>query len=204
MHIGYGITLPPAGVGVFSLENIALSAGLDLPLLSGKPVIDIAFAARHSPFLLTVSLLGGGGFVHVQLDTEGMKLLEAAFEFGANASINLGVASGGVHIMAGIYFAMQTDAGITKATLSGYLRMGGELSVLGLISVSLEFNLSFTYDGKAATGEATLTVEIKVLFFCKSVSISVQKRFGGSAGDPTFAQIITTPQVWAHYVDAFA
>lgn len=204
VHVGYGITLPPAGVGVFSLENIALSAGLDLPLLSGKPVIDIAFAARHNPFLLTVSLLGGGGFVHVQLDTEGMKLLEVAFEFGANASINLGVASGGVHIMAGIYFAMQTDAGTTKATLSGYLRMGGELSVLGLISVSLEFNLSFTYDGKAATGEATLTVEVKVLFFCKSVSISVQKRFGGSAGDPTFAQIITTPQVWAHYVDAFA
>jgi hypothetical protein len=204
VHVGYGITLPPAGVGVFSLENIALSAGLDLPLLSGKPVIDIAFAARHNPFLLTVSLLGGGGFVHVQLDTEGMKLLEAAFEFGANASINLGVASGGVHIMAGIYFAMQTDAGTTKATLSGYLRMGGELSVLGLISVSLEFNLSFTYDGKAATGEATLTVEVKVLFFSKSVSISVQKRFGGSAGDPTFAQIITTPQVWAQYADAFA
>jgi len=204
VHVGYGITLPPAGVGVFSLENIALSAGLDLPLLSGKPVIDIAFAARHNPFLLTVSLLGGGGFVHVQLDTEGMKLLEVAFEFGANASINLGVASGGVHIMAGIYFAMQTDAGTTKATLSGYLRMGGELSVLGLISVSLEFNLSFTYDGKAATGEATLTVEVKVLFLSKSVSISVQKRFGGSAGDPTFAQIITTPQVWAQYADAFA
>jgi len=43
-----------------------------------------------------------------------------------------------------------------------------------------------------------------VLFFSKSVSISVQKRFGGSAGDPTFAQIITTPQVWAQYADAFA
>jgi hypothetical protein len=204
VHVGYGITLPPAGVGVFSLENISLSAGLDLPLLSGKPVIDLAFAERHNPFLLTVSLLGGGGFLHVQLDTEGMKLLEVAFEFGANASIDLGVASGGVHIMAGIYFAMQTDAGKTKATLSGYLRMGGELSVLGLISVSLEFNLSFTYDGKAATGEATLTVEVKVLFFSKSVSISVQKRFGGSAGDPTFAQLLTSPQVWGQYADAFA
>jgi hypothetical protein len=204
VHVGYGITLPPAGVGVFSLENIALSAGLDLPLVSGKPVIDIAFAARHNPFLLTVSLLGGGGFVHVQLDTEGMKMLEAAFEFGANASINLGVASGGVHIMAGIYFAMQTDAGHTKATMSGYLRMGGELSVLGLISVSLEFLLSFTYDGKAATGQATLTVEVKVLFFSKSVAISVEKRFGGSAGDPTFAQLITSPEVWAQYAGAFA
>ena len=78
-----------------------------------------------------MSLLGGGGFLHVQLDTEGMKLLEAAFEFGANASIDLGVASGGVHIMAGIYFAMQTDAGKTKATLSGYLRMAGSFRFSG-------------------------------------------------------------------------
>ena len=136
------MTLPPAAVGVFSLENISLSAGLDLPLLTGKPLVDFSFAERAHPFLLTVSLLGGGGFLHVQLDTEGMKMLEAAFEFGANASINLGVASGGVHIMAGIYFSMQIDAGKTKATLHGYLRMGGELSVLGIISVSLEFVLS--------------------------------------------------------------
>ena len=144
------MTLPPASVGVFSLENIKLSAGLELPLLTGKPVVDFAFAERAHPFLLTVSLLGGGGFLHVQLDTEGMKMLEAAFEFGANASINLGVATGGVHIMAGIYFSMQVDAGKTKATLQGYLRMGGELSVLGIISISLEFVLSFTYsDGKA-------------------------------------------------------
>jgi hypothetical protein len=205
VHVGYGVTLPPAAVGVFSLENIKLSAGLDLPLLTGKPIIDFGFAERHHPFLLTVSLLGGGGFLHIQLDTEGMKLLEAAFEFGANASINLGVASGGVHIMAGIYFSMQTDAGATKATLAGYLRMGGELSVLGLISVSIEFLLSFTYDSDGkASGRATLTVEVKVLFFSKSVEISVEKRFGGSGGDPTFAQLITSPGVWSDYASKFA
>ena len=50
---------------------------------------------------------------------------QAAFEFGANASINLGVASGGVHIMAGIYFSMQVDNGKTKATLQGYLLRDG-------------------------------------------------------------------------------
>jgi hypothetical protein len=205
VHVGYGVTLPPAAVGVFSLENIMLSAGLDLPLLTGKPIIDFGFAERHHPFLLTVSLLGGGGFVHLQLDTEGMKMLEAAFEFGANASINLGVASGGVHIMAGIYFSMQTDAGTTKATLAGYLRMGGELSVLGLISVSLEFMLTFSYDSDGkASGRATLTVAVKVVFFSKSVEISVEKRFGGSGGDPTFAQLITAPAVWSEYAGAFA
>jgi hypothetical protein len=205
VHVGYGVTLPPAAVGVFSLENIKLSAGLDLPLLTGKPLVDFSFAERAHPFLLTVSLLGGGGFLHVQLDAEGMKMLEAAFEFGANASINLGVASGGVHIMAGIYFSMQIESGSTKATLQGYLRMGGELSVLGIISMSLEFVLSFTYDSeRKASGRATLTVAVKVLFFSTSVAISVEKRFGGSGSDPTFAQLISSAGVWASYANAYA
>jgi hypothetical protein len=205
VHVGYGITLPPAPVGVFSLENVKLSAGLTLPLLTGKPLVDFGFAERHHPFLLTVTFLGGGGFLHLQLDTNGMKMLEAALEFGANASINLGVASGGVHIMAGIYFSMQVKNGDTTATLSGYLRMGGELSVLGIISLSLEFILSFTYDTeKKASGQATLTVAVKVLCFSKSVEISVEKRFGSKGHDPTFADLIDTPAVWGRYADAFA
>jgi len=167
-------------------------------------VVDFSFAERAHPFLLTVSLLGGGGFLHVQLDATGMKMLEAALEFGANASINLGVASGGVHIMAGIYFSMQIDAGKTRATLQGYLRMGGELSILGIISMSLEFVLSFTYSAGKATGRATLTVAVKVLFFSKSVEISVEKQFGGSEGDPTFAHLITSPGVWNSYASAYA
>ena len=51
------MTLPPAAVGVFSLENIKLAAGLELPLLTGKPLVDFSFAERAHPFLLTVSLL---------------------------------------------------------------------------------------------------------------------------------------------------
>ena len=82
--------------------------------------------------------------------------------------------------MAGIYFSSNaSDAGNELAlTLSGYLRMGGYLSVLGLITVSFEFNLSFTYDGgrDKAYGRATLTVQVEVVFFCKSVEISVEKR----------------------------
>jgi hypothetical protein len=79
------------------------------------------------------------------------------------------------------------------------------LSVLGLISVSLEFMLTFSYDSDGkASGRATLTVEVKVVFFSKSVEISVEKRFGGSGGDPTFAQLITSPAVWSEYAGAFA
>ena len=85
---------------------MALNAAVELPFLDGKPLFDFGISTREHPFCLTVAFLGGGGFFHLQLDTGGIRLLEAALEFGAAASIDLGVASGGVHIMAGVYFAM--------------------------------------------------------------------------------------------------
>jgi hypothetical protein len=201
---GFGIGLPPIAIGVFSLQNVALNAGLELPFLNGKPLFDFGISAREHPFCLTVAFLGGGGFFHLQVDTDGVRLLEAALEFGAAVSVNLGVASGGVHIMAGVYFAMGKKEGKDFSILSGYLRMGGELSVLGLISVSLEFVLSFGYEAGKAAGRATLTVKVEVLFFSTSVSITVEKKFGGSSGDPRFFQVFETPAVWNEYASAFA
>jgi hypothetical protein len=201
---GFGIGLPPIAVGVFSLQGVTLNAGLELPFLNGKPLFDFGISAREHPFCLTVAFLGGGGFFHLQVDTDGVRLLEAALEFGAAVSVNLGVASGGVHIMAGIYFAMGKKEGMDFSILSGYLRMGGELSVLGLISVSLEFVMSFGYEAGKAAGRATLTVKVEVLFFSTSVSITVEKKFGGSSGDPRFFQVFETPAVWNEYASAFA
>ena len=86
--------------------------------------------------------------------------------------------------------------------------MGGELSVLGIISVSLEFYLIFAYESvgakKYAYGRATLTVKVEVLMFSTSVEISVEKRFGGSGGDPHFLETFETPAVWIEYAGAFA
>jgi hypothetical protein len=201
---GFGIGLPPIAIGVFSLQGVTLNAGLELPFLNGKPLFDFGVSAREHPFCLTVAFLGGGGFFHLQVDTEGVRLLEAALEFGASASVNLGVASGGVHIMAGVYFAVGKKEGKDFSILSGYLRMGGELSVLGLISISLEFVLSFGYEDGKAAGRATLTVKVEIAFFSTSVSISVEKKFGGSSGDPRFFQVFETPAVWNEYATAFA
>ena len=88
------------------------------------------FCTREQPFNLTVTLFGGGGFFGVTIDPHGVQILEASFEFGASISIDLGVASGGVHVMAGIYFRMEQDA----ASLTGYFRLGGNVDVLGIIT----------------------------------------------------------------------
>lgn len=205
--LGFDIALPPLTIGVFAMKNLGLNAGLRLPFSDGRPLLDFGFARREVPFLLTVSLLGGGGFVHLQLDTTGLKMVEAALEFGASVDLDIGVASGNVHIFAGIYFKLEKkNGGELQVVLGGYLRLGGAVSVLGIITVSVEFNLSFTYDSlsKKVTGRATLTVNVEVAFFSKSVELSVERSFGRDGGDPAFGDLIHTPTVWAEYADAFA
>jgi hypothetical protein len=204
---GFAFALPPISVGVFSLKDVSFGAAVTLPFVDGKPTFDFNVSEREHPFLLAVYFFGGGGFFRLQLDTLGMRELEAAFEFGATASLDIGVASGEVHIMAGIYYSLQRkeDGAEFTAVLSGFMRLGGSLSVLGLIRVSVEFNLSFTYDETRdkAYGRATLTVEVEVLFFSFSVELTVERGFGGN-GDPHFIELFTEPEMWSDYALAFA
>lgn len=205
---GFSFALPPVAVGVFALKDVSLGAAMTLPFTDGKPVFDFNVSTREKPFLLSVSIFGGGGFFRLQIDTAGFKMVEAAFEFGVTCALDLGVASGEVHVMAGIYFSLQRKEDSTELTaiLSGYLRMGGSLEVLGIIKVSVEFNLSFTYDSdtEKAYGRATLTVEVEVLFFSASVELTVERAFGGESGDPKFGEMYDTADKWSRYALAFA
>lgn len=210
----YSLSLPSLAVGMFSLQNISLGAGLRVPFVGSSPVsVRFNFCEREQPFLLTVTLFGGGGFFAVAVDANALQRLEAAFEFGASVSMDFGVASGGVHVMGGVYFSYDSAKG---ATLTGYFRVGGNVSVLGMLSVSIELNLSLSFEfssGKAA-GRATLTVEIDIFMFSVSVDISCERKFAGSAGDPTFAELMTTypdpdhpatmVDPWHDYCEAYA
>jgi len=201
--VGYTLGVPDVGVGIFSLQNIALSAALSIPFTDRPAGVRFAVCERHKPFLITVSLFGGGGFFAVGVSTKGLESVEASLEFGGNISINLGVASGGVSVMAGIYFGMKGAA----VELTGYLRCGGHLDVLGIISISVEFHLGFTYrdkdPGNEVWGQASLTVSVKVAFFSTSVTLSVERHFAGSDGDPSFGDTVAAPE-WAGYLQAFA
>lgn len=200
----YSLGIPSVAVGIFALEHVSIGAGFSLPF-DAKPVeVRFNFSERQRPFSLTVSLLGGGGFFAIGIGTEGVREIEAALEFGAALSINLGVASGSVEIKAGVYFHWMTKS----VELAGYVRLHGELSVLGLISASLTFNLQLAFlketGHSVVWGEATLTVEIEILFFSASVSVKCRREFGGSDGDPKFIDLIPDQATWAQYCDAFA
>jgi hypothetical protein len=129
-------------------------------------------------------------------------VLEVSIEFGGNVEIDLGVASGGVYIMAGLYIKIVL-ATPDSCELTGYVRLGGHLSVLGIISISIEFYIGLTYAAPKAWGEAKVTVQVKVICVSKSVTITARKQFAGSAGDPPFAELMLAPR-WAEYAAAFA
>jgi hypothetical protein len=203
LDVSYTLGLPPITCGMFSLQNIAIMAGLDLPYLNGKPGFEFAFASRSSPFLVTVEIFGGGGFVHVVLDADGVEMVEGSIEFGGNFALDIGVASGGVHAMAGVYFQLKGS----YSDLTGFVDIGGEVSVLGIISISLDLNLSLSWQhspsGNVIQGRATMSVSVHVLFFSASVSISVEKSFSAGGGDPQVWQLVDAGQ-WSRYAAAFA
>ncbi|MBY8977075.1 hypothetical protein KHP62_14755 [Rhodobacteraceae bacterium NNCM2] len=217
---GFDIALPSIAVGVLNISNLSLGAGFTVPFIGQPLSVRFNFCTREQPFLLTVYMFGGGGFFGVTIDPNGVQILEASFEFGASISVDFGVASGGVHVMAGIYFRMEMD----EATLTGYFRLGGHVDVLGLITASLELYLELTYESASGkcTGKAQLTIEVSVLVFSGSVTISCERKFAGANGDPTLRQMmgldpalsledelaaINGPKVeyaWRDYCEAFA
>jgi hypothetical protein len=203
LDVSYTLAFPPIPCGMFSLQNISFTAGVDLPYLDGKPAVEFAFASRAKPFLLTVEIFGGGGFVHLIVDTDGVEMVEGQLEFGGNFTFDIGVASGGVHAMAGIYFQLKG----VYSDLTGFIDIGGEVSVLGIISISMDLNLSLSWQhspsGNQIEGRATMTVAVHVLFFSASVQISVERSFSAGGGDPKVDQLMTESD-WSHYAEGFA
>ena len=77
--------------------------------------------------------------------------------------------------------------------------------MLGIITISADFFMQISYQESTqkAIGEASLTLGIKVLFFSKSVTLRVERRFSAFSGDPTFTDCYEVED-WEAYCDAFA
>ncbi|MEM9839287.1 MAG: hypothetical protein AAF830_09040, partial [Pseudomonadota bacterium] len=208
LSVGYAISLPPANIGVATLQNISLGARASISFTGGPPSVRFNFAERHSTFNITVSLLGGGGFAAAVVDTEGMKEIEVALEFGARLEMDFVVASGGVYVKVGIYFCLEQEPSGQTVTLTAFFELGGHVSVMGIASVSITFHLALTYEkgggGSRLYGEGYLLIEVEVLFFSASFDIRMQRTFAGSDADPTFVQMIPQQSVWDDYCAAFA
>lgn len=203
---GFTLALPNVAVGVFNLSNISLGADVKVPFLGEAISVGFNFCTRERPFVLAVVMLGGGGWFLIRISPKGLEILELGLEAGAYLSVDFGVASGSISAVIGIYIRLEGE----KGSLTGYFRLRGEVDVLGLISAAIELymELMYEFDTGKMLGRATITVEVEVLFFSGSVSISAERRFAGSNGDPSLRQIVMeadgTAPAWDSYMEAFA
>jgi hypothetical protein len=212
--IGYTLGLPPVTCGAFLMKNIAFSAGMTLPF-NGPLALDLAFASRDNPFTLAVSIFGGGGFVGLGVGTTRLNYVEAALEGGVIAEMNFGPAKGSVYAMLGVYFIVKNETDGATVGISAYFRCGGAVSVLHLITVSIEIYLELTYQNSQLKGHGEIKVEVDVAFFSKTVTLSVDKSFSTAALDQDTPAYAGLPGMygepdnphesyWAAYGAAFA
>lgn len=205
---GFDLAIPSVEVGVCTIANMTLGAGVHLPFTGAPLTLNFNFCKREAPFLLTVSAFGGGGYFLMKTSVKGFVGMEAAFEFGAALSMNFGVASGGVSVMGGFYFSIEIVDDNTATVLTGYIRINGYLSIMGIISLSIEIYLAFVamfQNGKVEKiyGEAIVKVKVEVLFFSKTVTLTARRELKGADADPSF-QMIMEENDWLEYCQAYA
>ncbi|MQA80411.1 MAG: hypothetical protein GEV10_18345 [Streptosporangiales bacterium] len=164
--VSYRLPVPEVACGVFRMSNATFSAAVEIPFRPPGVRVVLGFASRESPFNVSVLAFGGGGYVRVVLNSlalgdgsaGGIEELEASLEFGASLAVNLGIARAEVHAMGGVLLQYANDEWL----FTGFLRMGGSVDLLGLVSVVVELRLELTYDPEdnAMWGRATLVVEL--------------------------------------------
>lgn len=205
----YDLALPSVAIGPFALSNVAISAGVIIPFDNTPVRARFGVSSADDPFNLTVAFFSGGGYGAIAVGADGVEKLELSLEFGAQAAIDLVVASGSVSLMAGIVFKLSEvdDPGnpgqkVDSVELAGFLRLRGELSVLGLVSISASFTLTLGYETEtnSAYGKGSFIVEIDVVLFSDTVEVEVERRFGGSplpqeqaAAQDSTAQVAVAP-----------
>lgn len=216
LRAGFDLAIPDLAMGIFALTNVHLGAELIVPFIGESLEFRFFFATRENPFRLQVALFAGGGFFAITISPDGLRVIEASFEFGAAVAMSFVVASGSLSVMAGIYFRLEISGATQQVQLTGYFRARGEVDVLGLISACIELYLELSYleeGGKAkAIGKASISIEVSVCFLSFSVSVSCEKKFAGAAGDPTFVQMMgpytdshgQAHEPWLEYCRAFA
>ena len=186
---GIKINIPTIQLGVMQLSQLQIGAVATIAFIEGPWRLRCNLSERDKPCMLSYLIFTGGIFFAITLAATwpesgpslAVERIEAALEFGASYKIDIGVASGGIYAMVGIYF--EWDGAKQLATLTGYVRVGGSLKFLGIVTISIELYLSLTYqsDGKCA-GEARFTVKIEILFFSVSVTATARKEFASGSG----------------------
>ena len=168
--VHYTFAPPPISTGAFVMRNIAFTTAITVPFDARPVTVTLSFSSRANPFQLAVLMFGGTGYAELELDKTGLRRLEGVLEFGAIAAVDFVIARGEVHVLGGVRFTLEPNGSVT---VTGYLRIGGSVDILGLVSVSIELIISLAYQSarNALVGRATIVVTIDLTLWSDTMEI---------------------------------
>lgn len=181
--VSYQLRIPDAPAGMFVMRNIAVLTEVHVPFAQDPVRVIVGFASREQPFGLTVSGFGGGGYVALEIAGDTPSKLELSLEFGAMVELDFIIAKAEVHALGGVRFVSDAAGG---TVLEAYIRIGGSVQLLGLITISVELRVTLRYSDRPTprlAGEASLVIELDLTLFSETVTVSsgTYELIGGSS-----------------------
>ncbi|MGA7237063.1 MAG: hypothetical protein WBY44_15355, partial [Bryobacteraceae bacterium] len=174
------LPLPDIQSGTFGIANLRLLArfGITFPP-SFQIQLGLGIAELEQPFTLTVFILGGAGYLSLDVSySPDSNVIDAIFDIGifasASLAVSLGPISGGIYAYFGITVSYEAKTGTAPdLQIALVLMFSGQVTLLGFLSVSLMLSLSGTYDSTihTLTGTGTVSYSIQIgPFFSINVS----------------------------------
>jgi hypothetical protein len=195
LRAGFRFSVPSITMGAFNLMQLAIEVAVSLPF-DGDPVrCEFGLSTQEHPFLLSAGIFGGGGFLQLQLGLDGVQLLQGALEFGVVAAISIGPLQGEGFVVAGIYFRISGSSSM----VCGFVHAHGHMDIFGIVSLDVDLYVATCYDSSTGTvrGTATFTVQVSVLFFSESYTLSAEYTFAGSSSGSSNARAQALPDAGA-------
>lgn len=183
------LPLPDIQIGAFGISNLRLGCGFGLELENFKDfviTVDLNVGRKTAPFALTVFILGGGGWLdtHTRYKIGGSieTTVSIGITAGASLAIALGPIRGGVYIYFGITVEYRSGGG--PVLIGIVILMGGVVSLLGIVDISISLLLEAQYGGGRLIGRGTVSAKIRICWcFTLEVSETVQYEFGSAPGN---------------------
>lgn len=204
------LPLPDIQSGTFGIANLRLLArfGIAFPP-SFQIQLGLGIATLEQPFTLTVFILGGAGYLSLDVAYfPDSNIIDATFDIGifasASLAVSLGPISGGIYAYFGITVSYEAKTGTAPdLQIALILMFSGQVTLLGFLSVSLMLSLSGSYDSTShtLTGTGTVSYSIQIgPFFSINVSASVSYTYSNDPPPPG----LNRPQVDPALYDAAA
>ncbi|MBN8212372.1 MAG: hypothetical protein J0M09_05590 [Xanthomonadales bacterium] len=180
----------PLNFGAFSIDGLALNLSFELV---AKPEFKVgtrlSLASPDKPFMLSVGLLGGGGWLAAAasyLPSKGLveSEVDIAIAVGRVFAVNFGPIRGMAQVVFGVNAKFVSSGSRSRFSLIVFFLFSGNVRLWGIITVSLYLRLEIEYQPSGSlVGRGVVHVTVKIgRFFKRTVRQRVNYRFAGKEG----------------------